>query len=232
MKVAAKELCFRGYKGNDLKNINFDLKTGRCLVISGLSGSGKSLLLSLICGLVAADSGSVSFDEMTMLQMSDGQNAKFRKKLGVVFQEPALLSNLTTAENLMLPLTQHYPMLSESDKNALVVKSCKQFELHDFLHDRVEELSNGKQALASLARALICDPSLLIWDAPLSNIDLPWSAQIITQLKFMKVRQKTLMLFTNREKLIDELADLHLQLVDGQLVDGRLVNGELMSAGS
>lgn len=217
MKVTAKDLCYKGYRGNDLKNVSFELRAGRCLVISGFSGSGKSLLLSLICGLVAPDSGSVSFDEKTMSQMNHAQNAGFRKKLGVIFQEPALLSNLTIAENLMLPLTQHYPMLSALEKNALVGKCCTQFELHDFLDDRIEELSNGKQALASFARALICDPTLLIWDAPLSNIDLHWSPQIITQLKFMKVRQKTLILFTNREQLINELADQHLHLVDGEL---------------
>jgi ABC-type lipoprotein export system ATPase subunit len=217
MRVVADDLCFTGYKGNSLKNISFNLETGRCLVISGLSGSGKSLLLSLICGLVTANTGSVSFDKMTILQMNDEQNAIFRRKLGVIFQQPALLSNLTTAENLMLPLTQHYPLLSDKEKSALILKCGKQFELHDFMDDRVEELANGKQALASFARAIVCDPTLLIWDAPLSNIDLQWSAQIITHLKFMKVRQKTMILFTNTDRLIDELADIHFHLVDGEL---------------
>ena len=138
MRVVADDLCFTGYKGNSLKNISFNLETGRCLVISGLSGSGKSLLLSLICGLVTANTGSVSFDKMTILQMNDEQNAIFRRKLGVIFQQPALLSNLTTAENLMLPLTQHYPLLSDKEKSALILKCGKQFELHDFMDDRAQ----------------------------------------------------------------------------------------------
>ncbi|MFT5665223.1 MAG: ABC-type multidrug transport system ATPase subunit [Gammaproteobacteria bacterium] len=217
MKVSAINLCFKGYKKHDINNANFTVETGQCLVISGLSGCGKSLLLSLICGLVEASSGEVLFDGIRMRQMTIEQDAQFRKRLGVVFETPALLSNLTIKENLLLPLTQHYPMLSGSEREQLVVKSCEQFKLQGFLDDRVEELSSGMQALASLARALICDPELLIWDAPLSNIDLTWSTQIIEKLKSMKAEHKTMILFTNRESLIAELADRHLQLVSGEL---------------
>ena len=74
------------------------------------------------------------------------------------------------------------------------------------------------QSLVSLTRALIVEPDLLIWDAPLSDIDLNWSGQIINVLKQMKTREKTIILFTNRKLLIDEMADVHLHLVDGELV--------------
>ncbi len=210
-------LCFKGYKTSYINNASFKVSTGQCLIISGISGSGKSLLLGLICGLVIADSGSVTFNGLTMQQMTTEQDVQFRKRLGVAFQEPGLLSNLTIFENLLLPLMQHYPQLSESAKSAVIEKACKQFNLDSFQHDRVEELSNGMQSLVSLTRALICNPDLLIWDAPLSNIDLRWGRQIIRLLKHMKARQKTMIMFTNKKILIDELADIHLNLVDGEL---------------
>lgn len=210
-------LCFKGYKASNINNASFEVTTGQCLIISGISGSGKSLLLGLICGLVIADSGSVAFNGLTMQQMTTEQDAKFRKRLGVAFQEPGLLSNLTIYENLLLPLIQHYPNLSAQVKKALIEKACKQFNLQSFLHDRVEELSTGMQSLVSLTRALICNPDLLIWDAPLANIDLKWSRKIINLLKQMKARQKTMIIFTNKKILIDELADIHLHLVDGEL---------------
>lgn len=218
MNVTVNNLCFKGYRGNNINNVNIELSTGQCLIISGISGCGKSLLLSLICELVIADSGSVFFDDLTMQQMTTEQDARFRKRLGVVFQKPALLSNLTILENLLLPLIQHYPDLSDTERAEVVEKACQQFNLQSYLHDRVEDLSNGMQSLVSLTRALICKPDLLIWDAPLSDIDLNWSAQIIGVLKQMKARKKTMILFTNREILIDQMADIHLNLVDGKLI--------------
>ena len=218
MNVTVNNLCFKGYKGNNINNVNIELSTGQCLIISGISGCGKSLLLSLICGLVIADSGSVVFDDLTMQQMTTEQDAQFRKRLGVIFQKPALLSNLTILENLLLPLIQHCPELSDTERGEVVEKACQQFNLQSYLHDRVEDLSNGMQSLVSLTRALIGRPDLLIWDAPLSDIDLNWSAQIIGVLKQMKAREKTMILFTNREILIDEMADIHLNLVDGKLI--------------
>ncbi len=218
MNVSANNLCFKGYKGISINNVNIELTTGQCLIISGISGCGKSLLLSLICGLVTADSGSVVFDNLTMQQMTPEQDAQFRKRLGVVFQKPALLSNLTIFENLLLPLIQHYPDLSDTEKGEIVVKACQQFNLQSYLHDRVEDLSNGLQSLVSLTRALIGKPDLLIWDAPLADIDLNWSAQIIGVLKQMKARKRTMILFTNRAILIDQIADIHLNLVDGKLI--------------
>ena len=75
------------------------------------------------------------------------------------------------------------------------------------------------QSLVSLTRALIVEPDLLIWDAPLSDIDMNWSGQIMTVLKKMKAGGKTLILFTNRKFLIEEMADVHLHLVEGELVN-------------
>jgi len=116
VNVTVNNLCFKGYRGNNINNVNIELSTGQCLIISGISGCGKSLLLSLICGLVIADSGSVVFDDLTMQQMTTEQDAHFRKRLGVIFQKPALLSNLTILENLLLPLIQHCPELSAVSK--------------------------------------------------------------------------------------------------------------------
>lgn len=217
MNVVASKLCFKGQKNSELHSINFDVASGQCLVISGISGSGKSLLLGLICGLVDVDSGTVTFDGLTAVDMTEEQEVEFKKQLGVVFQKPALLSNLTLKENLLLPLIQHFPRLSTSERTQMVEIICQKFELHKHLEDRVEELSQGLQSLASFARALICRPDLLIWDAPLTDIDATWSNRIIEILKQFKNDSKTIILFTNRKRIITELADIHLHLVNGTL---------------
>ena len=224
MNLVANNLSFKGYKGNEISDVNIELNTGQCLIISGISGSGKSLVLSLICGLVNADSGSVRFDGLTMQQMNAEEDASFRKRLGVVFQKPALLSNLTISENLLLPLIQHYPNLSDNERSALVKSACQQFELQHYLHDRIEDISNGMQSLVSLTRALILEPELLIWDAPSSDVDMNLGGQILSVLKQMKARKKSIILFTNRTSLINELADIHLHLIDGKLVSGDAID--------
>ena len=129
MNVLASNLCFKGQKTTQLHSINFDVATGQCLVISGISGSGKSLLLGLICGLVNVDSGVVTFNGLTMDDMTGDEEIQFKKRIGVIFQKPALLSNLTLKENLLLPLIQHFPQLPASERLQMVEKMCQKFEL-------------------------------------------------------------------------------------------------------
>jgi ABC-type lipoprotein export system ATPase subunit len=217
MNVAASNLCFKGQKNSQLHSINFNVASGQCLIISGISGSGKSLLLGLICGLVNLNSGVITFNGLTTDDMTSEQEIQFKKQLGVIFQKPALLSNLTLKENLLLPLIQHFPELPASERTRMVEIICQKFELHRHLEDRIEELSQGLQSLASFARALICRPDLLIWDAPLADIDANWSNRIIDILKQFKKDNKTIILFTNRKRIITELADIHLHLVNGTL---------------
>ena len=217
MNVVASNLCFSAQNNVRFQSASFEVTAGQCLIISGMSGSGKSLLLALICGLVDLESGSVRFNGLTKDQMTAEQESQFKKHLGVVFQKPALLSNLTLGENLMLPLIQHYPEMSSSERADRVNLSCRQFELDDYLDKRIEELPNGLQSLASLSRALICGPDLLIWDAPLADIDSIWSNRIIEILKQFKQDGKTIILFSNRKRIIEELADQNLHLVGGRL---------------
>jgi len=217
VNVVASKLCYKGQKNTELHSINFEVASGQCLIISGISGSGKSLLLGLICGLISLDAGTVTFDGLTTENMTGEQEAQFKKKLGVIFQKPALLSNLTLKENLLLPLIQHFPGLSAAERIQMVELICQKFQLQKHLEDRVEELSQGLQSLASFARALICGPDLLIWDAPLADIDVIWSNRIIQLLKQFKNDNKTIILFTNRKRIITELADSHLHLVNGVL---------------
>jgi ABC-type lipoprotein export system ATPase subunit len=219
VEVIASNLNFTGQNNTLLHAINFTVNTGQCLIISGISGSGKSLLLSLICGLVNIDSGSITFNGLTMEEMSKEEEAEFKKSLGVIFQKPALLSNLTLKENLLLPLIQHFPHLHTSERMQMVEILSQKFNLQKHLEDRIEQLSQGLQSLAAFARALICNPHLLIWDAPLADIDATWSRKIIGILKQLKKENKTIILFTNRKTIIEELADIHLHLSQGTLVN-------------
>ena len=110
--------------------------------------------------------------------------------------------------------------MSEFERDERVDSACRQFDLGGYLDARVDELSHGIRLLVSFTRALIAGPDLLIWDAPLAGIDLRWSRQIIGILKRMRAEGKSIILFSNKKQLVDEVADFHLFLVGGRLKGG------------
>lgn len=217
MKIELSDISHSNLKGSLLKALNVVLESGETLVISGRSGSGKSLLFSVMCGILAPLKGKVLVDGKCLFAMDEGQNLAFRRELGVVFEVSALLSNLTLKENLLLPLNLYFPDEPLSKKLAQVEKVSHEFGLEKYLEWRIDELSSGQAALAGLARALIIEPKCLIWDAPLSEVDVKWNAYICRRLRLLKEHGTTMILFTNRQHLIDEFADSHMELCDGRL---------------
>ena len=220
MRIEADKLAAKGFRGRNISDASFELDSGQCLLVSGDSGSGKSLLHGLLCGLVEMDSGKLRFDGLAMTEMNEQQDRDFRKKLGVVFQEPALISNLSISENLLLPLLQHFPELSWEQHFDRIEASCECFELVEYLDSRTDELSAGVRALVALTRGLITEPELLIWDAPMVNTDVRWNQYIKKTLLEMKSEGKTIILFSNSKAVTADIADLQLHLDSGVLKPG------------
>lgn len=215
MEVEFKGISHCFDKRELLKDINLVIPSGQCLVVSGRSGSGKSLLFSILCGIFRPDAGQVLIDGVPINQMSKAQYMGFRKYLGVVFQVSALISNLTLAENLMLVLNQHCPEMDCAQKEKEVFDICHEFGLEDYLTQRTDQLSIGLASLAGLARALIIEPKCLVWDAPMAEIDLHWSNHVYSRLLHLKQAGTTIILFSNRQRLIEKLADIQLDLTKG-----------------
>lgn len=215
MKIELRGICHKVEQRQLLENINITIESGQCLVVSGRSGSGKSLLFSIVCGIFAPNAGQVLVDDKPVMQMNESENLAFRKYLGVIFQVSALISNLSLAENLLLPLNLYFPDRDCDEKRKEVQTICREFGLDAYMDLRTDQLSTGLAALAGLARALLIEPKCLVWDAPMSEIDLQWSDHINNRLKHLKNNGTTFILFTNREQVIDRLADQRLDLTEG-----------------
>ncbi len=218
MRLELRDICHKLEQRQLLENINLTVESGQCLVVSGRSGSGKSLLFSIVCGIFPPQCGEVLVDGQSIAQMNEAQNQEFRKHLGVVFQVSALISNLTLAENLMLPLNLYFPDKSCDEKREEVQAICCEFGLESYLDQRTDQLSTGLASLAGLARALLVEPKLLVWDAPMSVIDSKWNEHLKNRLKHLKNVGTTFILFTNRRSIIERLADVRLDLSEGHLV--------------
>jgi phospholipid/cholesterol/gamma-HCH transport system ATP-binding protein len=156
-----------------LKGVDFSVKPGEIFVIMGPSGSGKSVLLKHLIGLEEADEGEILLngDPITTPEIA----AKYR--MALVFQSGALLNSLTVGENVGLYLSEH--QLKEPEEiRQIVAEKLEDVGLKDVMDKMPSELSGGMKKRAAIARALVIEPQLILYDEPTSELD-PLSAVII-----------------------------------------------------
>lgn len=168
-----------------LDNINATLPGGRISVILGGSGGGKSTLLRHIIGLGRPMHGRILLGGRDIFALSDKDFRKIRRRMGVLFQDGALLGSLSLAENVGLPLHEH-TSLTASDIRDLVMHKLSLVGLENFPEYHPGQLSGGMRKRAGLARALVTDPPILFCDEPTSGLDPINAAQMDALLLSMK----------------------------------------------
>ena len=156
-----------------LKGIDFSVQPGEIFVIMGPSGSGKSVLLKHLIGLEEPDAGEILIngEPITTPEIA----AKYR--MALVFQSGALLNSLTIGENVGLYLTEHR-LKPTADIEAIVAEKLNDVGLKDAMHKMPTELSGGMKKRAAIARALVIEPQLILYDEPTSELD-PVSSVVI-----------------------------------------------------
>jgi phospholipid/cholesterol/gamma-HCH transport system ATP-binding protein len=156
-----------------LKGIDFEVRSGEIFVIMGPSGSGKSVLLKHLIGLEAPDAGEILIngDHISAPETA----AKYR--MALVFQSGALLNSLTVGENVGLYLTEHR-LKSPEEIESIVAEKLADVGLKDVMHKMPSELSGGMKKRVALARALVIEPQLILYDEPTSELD-PVSSVVI-----------------------------------------------------
>ena len=141
--------------------ISYTFSGGTLDTVSGHSGSGKSLFFSILAGVKSPNSGDIFFKEKSIFNSSFRTLQDLRKKFGIVFQLPALISNLSLRDNLKLTLR------SEAE----VLAIARDFQLEPYLNLRPSAISQGQLYRFALCRALLPNPEILLWDEPMINID-------------------------------------------------------------
>lgn len=171
-----------------LQGFNLELFPGENLVIMGKSGSGKSVMIKCLVGLMQPDSGSIEIlgKDITKLKRNDLDFLRF--DIGFLFQGSALYDSMTVRENLEFPLRMHKDKYEERDK--LVLEALNSVGLRDAIDLMPEELSGGMKRRVALARAIILRPKIIIYDEPTTGLD-PITAKEIIQL-MKEIQQKYL----------------------------------------
>jgi len=195
-----------------LKGLNLDIPTGKVMVIMGQSGAGKSTLLRCILGLKKPTSGSIHMLGTDIASASIKEIYAVRKQMGVAFQGGALISSLTVAENIQLPLREH----TELDENTIRIMTRIKLDMVNMLPAEnlmPSELSGGMTKRAALARAIIMDPKLLFFDEPSSGLDPSTAAELDELILLLKSSMRmTIIVVTHELESTFKIAD-HIAII-------------------
>jgi phospholipid/cholesterol/gamma-HCH transport system ATP-binding protein len=153
-----------------LKGLNLSVPKGRITFIIGRSGTGKSVTIKHVMGLLRPDRGHIYVGEDDLAVMSDRHLRRVRERFGIVFQHAALFDSMDVFDNVAFPLVEH-TRLSRREVQAKVEAALAQVGLSEAGHKLVSELSGGMRKRAGLARALIRDPEFLLYDEPTTGLD-------------------------------------------------------------
>jgi len=162
-----------------LSNISFDIEDSDTMVVMGASGSGKSVLLKLIVGLLKPDEGEIWIDGKEVTKLSEKQMDEVRKNIGMVFQSGALFDSLTVGENIAFSLVRRTNM-SKSDIAKTVAEKLEMVGLKGIENMMPSELSGGMRKRVSLARAISMNPQIVLYDEPTTGLDPLMSDEINT----------------------------------------------------
>ena len=167
-----------------LNELSFKVMKGETKIILGGSGCGKSTTIKLVLGLLKPDSGQILVDGEDITNYSESQMMKVRKKLGMIFQEGALFDSLSVYENVAFKL--HEQGVPEEEVEGEVRRMLRFVNLEDAIEKMPAELSGGMRRRVGIARALVGDPKIVLFDEPTAGLDPP-TARTICELA-MKLR--------------------------------------------
>lgn len=171
-----------------LRDINLDLHASENLVILGRSGTGKSVLIKCMVGLIKPDSGSIHILDYDVSKLNEKQMNELRLHVGFSFQGSALYDSMTVRENLEFPLKRNLGIYDQQELEARVVDALEDVGLEDAINKMPAELSGGMKKRIGIARTLILKPKIMLYDEPTAGLD-PITSIEINEL-ILKVRDK------------------------------------------
>jgi phospholipid/cholesterol/gamma-HCH transport system ATP-binding protein len=201
-----------------LDGISLSVARGESLVVIGASGSGKSVMLKHIVGLLRPDSGEVYFDGQRIDTLAESRLMAIRRRCGFLFQMGALFDSLTVGENIAFPLLEHTK--KPPDEVARIVAHClKMVGLPGIERKMPGELSGGQKKRVALARAIALEPELILYDEPTTGLD-PIRSDVINELiiKLQRELHTTSITVTHDMNSAFKVADRIVMIHEGKLI--------------
>ncbi|MBB5638383.1 ABC transporter ATP-binding protein [Pedobacter cryoconitis] len=200
-----------------LDGFNLTVEKGSNVVILGKSGSGKSVLIKCIIGLLQSDSGSILVFKGNISQMNEDELDQARSKIGFLFQSNALYDSMTIRENLEFPLLRHWVDITKEEVERLVNEALENVDLLHTMDMMPSELSGGMLKRVALARTMILRPEVILYDEPTTGLDPVTSREIENLiLKLQKKNHSSSIIISHDMNCVKNTADLVVLLLEGK----------------
>ncbi|HJS55709.1 MAG TPA: ATP-binding cassette domain-containing protein, partial [Chitinophagaceae bacterium] len=213
---------YKSFEDNHVLNgVDLDLYKEENIVVMGRSGSGKSVLIKIIIGLMKPDKGVVKVFGKEVHKLNKQELIELRLKIGFLFQHNALYDSMTVRENLEFPLIRNVRHISQKEIDKAVNDVLDAVGLVETANQLPPELSGGQQKRIAVARALILKPELILYDEPTAGLDPITSVEINELIKEVKARYKTSsIIITHDLTCAKQAGDKIFMLVEGKFVSG------------
>jgi phospholipid/cholesterol/gamma-HCH transport system ATP-binding protein len=200
-----------------LNDFSFELHRNENIVVLGKSGSGKSVLIKCIIGLMKPDEGSIHILGKEINEMNADELDKTRAKIGFLFQSNALYDSMTVRENLEFPLRRHWIKHNKTEMDQIINQALADVKLTHTIDMMPSELSGGMRKRIALARTLILKPEIILYDEPTTGLDPITAKEIIQLMIEIKIKYKTASLIISHDMNCVKLAsDLVVMLIEGK----------------
>ncbi len=200
-----------------LRGFQMDLARGENVMVLGKSGSGKSVLIKLIVGLLKPERGTISVLGRDVLNLDRDELDLLRVKIGFLFQSSALYDSMTVKENLEFPLRRHWMAREEGERDALVREALENVGLLSAIDLYPSELSGGMRRRIGLARTLILKPEIVLYDEPTTGLDPITGKEIVELILHLQKKYGTSSVIISHDLNVAKLAaDRIVVLIDGK----------------
>jgi len=207
-----------------LKDVSLQLFNGENLVVLGKSGSGKSVLIKCIVRLLNADKGIINVLGEDVSKLGSDGLGELRQKIGFLFQSGALYDSMTVKQNLEFPLQRIRKNLSKKEMDEKILEVLENVGLSDALNKMPSQLSGGMRKRISLARTIVVDPLIMLYDEPTTGLDPVTSDEISSLINDVQKKYKTSsIIITHDMECVRATADRVIMLQDGEVyLEGKL----------
>jgi phospholipid/cholesterol/gamma-HCH transport system ATP-binding protein len=189
--ISIKNLC-KSFGENDvLKDVNLTVNKGEDLVVLGRSGSGKSVTIKCLVGLVQADKGEIKVFDVDITKLKNEELNKIRSRIGFMFQNGALYDSMSVRQNLAFTLKHHTKEVTDDEIEKQIIEALTNVGLEESIDKMPSELSGGMRKRIALARTLIIQPEIILYDEPTSGLDTITSREISELILSVQKKYKT-----------------------------------------
>ena len=220
--MAAEKVCRDFYRKSEVihavRNVDIRIEKGSFNILCGRSGSGKTTLLNMLCTIDQPTSGHIYFMDQDVTLLSDQQRDELRRqKVGIIFQNTALMAQMTAVENVEFALS--IAGIKVKDRRSQAVAWLERMGIKERRNHMPAEMSGGEQARVAISRALAHEPMLLLADEPTSELDSKTSFRVVDMFRELVDEKGLTIIMTTHDVNLMDVADTMYTMEDGVIID-------------